>query len=95
MNKAKIKSIVTLLGKYLGILGLLFVFYKLSQEYTFSSFTKQFLLLLDILPILFILNFLSILMGMVAWHIMLLQYAKKTFPFLVSYYYFSKTEIAK
>ena len=95
MNKAKIKSIVTLLGKSLGILGLLFVFYKLSQEYTFSSFTKQFFLLLDILPLLFIFNFLSMLIGMYAWHIMLLQYASKTFPFLASYYYFSKTEIAK
>jgi len=95
VNKAKIKSIVTLLGKSLGILGLLFVFYKLSQEYTFSSFTKQFFLLLDILPLLFIFNFLSMLIGMYAWHIMLLQYASKTFPFLASYYYFSKTEIAK
>jgi hypothetical protein len=95
VNKSKIKSIITLVGKSLGILGLLFVLYKLSQEYTFSSFTQQFLLLLNILPILLILNFLSILIGIIAWHVMLLQYANKSFPFFASYYYFSKTEIAK
>ena len=95
MNKTKIKSIITLLGKSLGILGLLFVLYKLSQEYTFSSFTQQFLLLFNILPTLLILNSLSILIGIIAWHVMLLQYAHKSFPFFASYYYFSKTEIAK
>jgi len=95
MNKSKIKSIVVYLGKSLGILGLLFVLHTLSQEYTFSSFTKQFFLLLDIFPLLFTLNFLSLLVGIFAWHIMLLHYAKRTFPFLASYYYFAKTEIAK
>jgi len=95
VNKSKIKSIITLVGKSLGILGLLFVLYKLSQEYTFSSFTQQFLLLFNILPTLLILNSLSILIGIIAWHVMLLQYAHKSFPFFASYYYFSKTEIAK
>ena len=76
-------------------MGLLFVFYTLSKEYTLSSFTNQFLLLLNILPILLIINILSLVIGMYAWHIMLTQYAKKAFPFLASYYYFSKTEIAK
>jgi len=95
LNKDKLKKAVYFLGKSLGILGLLFVFYKLSQEYTFSSFTKQFILLLDILPFLLILNFLSIIIGIYAWHVMLTHYAKKPFPYLSSYYYFSKTEIAK
>lgn len=89
------KHIITLLGKSLGILGLFFVFYTLSQEYTWSSFSKQFIQLLNILPLLIILNFASMLIGIFAWHVMLVQYAKKTFPFFVSYYYFSKTEIAK
>ncbi len=95
MNKEQIKKLVYFLGKSLGILGLIFVFYKLSQEYTLSSFTKQFILLLDILPFLLVLNFLSIIIGIYAWHSMLLQYAKRSFPYIASYYYFSKTEIAK
>jgi len=95
LDKEKIKKVVYLLGKSLGIIGLLFVFYQLSQEYTLSSFTKQFILLLDILPFLLIINFLSILIGIYAWHIMLLHYAKSPFPYFSSYYYFSKTEIAK
>jgi len=95
VNKEKIKQLVYFIGKSLGILGLIFVFYKLSQEYTLSSFTKQFILLLDILPFLLVLNFLSIIIGIYAWHVMLLHYAKRSFPYLSSYYYFSKTEIAK
>lgn len=95
MNKEQIKKLVYFLGKSLGLAGLIFVFYTLSREYTLSSFTKQFILLLDILPFLLVLNFLSILIGIYAWHVMLSHYAKKSFPYLISYYYFSKTEIAK
>ena len=95
MNKEAIKKSVYFLGKSLGLLGLVYVFYKLSQEYTFSSFTKQFILLLDILPFLLVLNFLSVIIGIYAWHVMLLHYTKRSFPYLGSYYYFSKTEIAK
>lgn len=67
----------------------------LWQEYTFSTFTQQFILFLDILPFLILLNFASILIGILAWHMMLKHYSKKVFPFFESYYYFSKTEIAK
>ena len=95
MNRQKIKSFVYFAGKSLGLLGLIYVFYTLSQEYTFSSFAEQFILLLKILPFLLILNFLSVIIGIYAWHVMLLHYAQKTFPYLASYYYFSKTEIAK
>jgi len=95
LNKKNLKQYIYFIGKSFGILGLLFVFYKLSQEYTLSTFTEQFTLILNFLPIFIILNFLSILIGTYAWHIMLLHYAKKSFPFLASYYYFSKTEIAK
>ena len=95
MNKEKLKKIAYSIGKSLGVLGLLFVFYKLSQEYTLSSFIEQFLLTLKLLPFLFFLNFSSILIGIYAWHIMLLNYANKPFPYATSYYYFAKTEIAK
>lgn len=95
MNKEKIKSIVYFIGKSLGVLGLVFVFYKLSQEYTFESFKQQFILLLDILPLLILVNLASLLIGIYGWHQLLLHYATRTFPYIASYYYFSKTEIAK
>jgi len=95
LNKEKFKNLVYLLGKSLGILGILFVFYTLWQNYTLSSFTLQFMLVLKILPLLILLNVLSILVGVYAWHIMLLHYATQTFPYLASYYYFTKTEVAK
>lgn len=95
MNKEKIKNIVYFIGKSLGILGLLFVLYKLSQDYTWSSFTGQFVLLLPIMPLLILFNFTSLLIGIYGWHQMLLHYATRAFPYIASYYYFSKTEIAK
>jgi len=94
-NQEKIKSLLYLAGKALGILGLLYVFYKLYQDYTFSSFTQQFISVLHITPLLLLVNFLSLIIGIYAWHHMLLSYAKKPFPYLYAYYYFSKTEIAK
>ena len=95
LNRDKLKTIVYTLGKFLGIFGLLFVLYKLSKEYTLSSFIEQFSLILPILPILLLVNIISFLIGIYAWHIMLVQYAGKSFPYIVSYYYYAKTEIAK
>ena len=95
VNKDQIKKIVYFLGKSLGVLGLIFVFYKLSQEYTLSSFLSQLSLLTDTIPMLLVLNFTSTLLGIYAWHIMLLNYAKESFPYRTSYYYFAKTEISK
>ena len=94
-HKEKIKNIVYMIGKSLGILGLLYVFYKLYQEYTFSSFTEQFMSVLHITPLLILVNFLSLVIGIYAWYHMLLSYAKKPFGYVYAYYYFSKTEIAK
>jgi len=94
-HKEKIKNIVYIIGKSLGILGLLYVFYKLYQEYTFSSFTEQFMSVLHITPLLILVNFLSLVIGIYAWYHMLLSYAKKPFGYVYAYYYFSKTEIAK
>ncbi len=95
VNKDQVKKIVYFLGKSLGVLGLIFVFYKLSQEYTLSSFLSQLSLFTNTIPILLILNFTSTLLGIYAWHIMLLNYAKEPFPYRTSYYYFAKTEISK
>lgn len=95
LNKDGLKSAAYFLGKSLGILGLLFVFYKLSQEYTFATFAEKFIFILDILPFLLIFNLASIFVGIYAWHIMLLNYATKPFPYITSYYYFAKTEISK
>jgi len=95
MNKDKLKKAAYFLGKSLGLLGLIFVFYKLSQEYTLATFVEKISLLLDIVPYLLLLNLASTLIGIYAWHIMLLNYAKQPFPYITSYYYFAKTEISK
>ncbi|SFV62372.1 Putative transmembrane protein HieC [hydrothermal vent metagenome] len=95
MPKEKLKTLVYSFGKLLGILGLLFVFYTLSQEYTLSSFSQQFILFIDILPLLIILNILAMIIGIYAWYQMLGHYASAPLNYLTSYYYFSKTEIAK
>jgi len=94
-NQEKIKNLLYFVGKLLGILGLLYVFYKLYQDYTFNSFTEQFISVLHITPLLIFVNFFSLIVGIYAWHHMLLNYAKKPFPYIYAYYYFSKTEIAK
>ena len=95
MNKAKLKTILSYTGKSLGILGLLFVLYKLSQEYTLDTFMERLADTTAILPYLLVLNLLSILIGIYVWHLMLLNYAQRSFPYLLSYYYFAKTEISK
>jgi len=95
MHKERIKKLLTFLGKILGILGLVFIFYTLSQEYTWTSFANKFNFILPLLPLLFLLNILSIILGIYAWHDMLLHYASHHFSFITSYYYFAKTEIAK
>ena len=95
MKKTHLKAAISLVGKILGILGLVFVLYKLSQEYTLNSFFQQLSLIYHTLPILFFLNLISTLLGIYAWHIMLLNYAATPFGYKTSYYYFAKTEIAK
>jgi hypothetical protein len=87
--------IANFIGKSLGFLALLFVFYKISQEFTFSTFVQKFDLILSILPVLFLLNFLSTIIGIYAWHTMLKHYSAASFVFLYSYYYYAKTEISK
>jgi len=93
--KNTVKSLVHLTGKLLGIGGLIFVMYTLSQEYTLSSFSSQFISILSLIPLLLIINITSTLVGIYAWHKMLVHYAQKNFSYVASYYYFSKTEIAK
>ena len=95
MSKEKRKNLLYFIGKSLGMLGLLYVFYKLYHEYTWSSFTEQFISILHITPLLIFVNFLSLVIGIYAWYHMLLSYAKKPFGYVYAYYYFSKTEIAK
>lgn len=89
------KQIATLLGKLLGVAGLLFVVYKLTQEYTFTSFLEQFGEVGSILPLLLLINLFSVMLGIFAWQFMLHNYATEFFNYKTAYYYFSKTEIAK
>jgi len=95
LRKEEIKRVAYFIGKSLGILGLMFVFYRLSQEFTLSDFKEKFFLLIHIVPALIVLNFISVPLGVYGWHMMLLHYAERHFPYSVSYYFFAKTEIAK
>jgi len=94
-SKDNIKALAYFVGRLLGILGVAFVLYQLSQEYTLESFAEKFGEVLFLLFPLWLLNMLSMMLGIFPWHTMLLHYSKVTFPYRVSYYYFAKTEIAK
>ncbi len=95
MNREQIKKILYGLGKLLSILGLGFLFYKLSKEYTLESFYSHLVAYKFIILPLIIINLLSPMIGIVGWRLMLKKYAKKGFSYLTAYYYYSKTEIAK
>lgn len=94
-NKNNLKKILYFIGKSLGIIGLVFVFYKLSQEYSIETFSNKMVLLSHTIPSLVVLNVLSLLIGIFVWYRLLRNYSQKTFPFLAAYYYFTKTDIAK
>lgn len=94
-SKDNIKAFAYFIGRLFGLLGVAFVLYQLSQEYTLESFVQKFGELLFEVPALWMLNMLSMVLGILVWHRMLLHYSKVTFPYRVSYYYFAKTEIAK
>jgi hypothetical protein len=95
MPKDKIKKVVYTLGKTLGFLALGYIFYKLSKEYTLESFIDKFLSIKGVIVPLIIINLLSSVIGIYAWHKMLQAYATKSFNYISSYYYFAKTEISK
>ncbi len=95
MYKERLKLIANQIGKLLGIIGLVYVLYTLSQEYTWQSFIHKFAQIRPLVPALILLNIVSIVLGISAWYILLLHYAQKPFGFVVAYYYFAKTEIAK
>lgn len=89
------KNALSLIGKAFGLFGLIFVVYKLFNEYSLNSFLTSLNSVKSIMVFLFILNYLSMLLGIFSWHLMLNHYAKKSLVFIFSYYHFAKTEIAK
>lgn len=91
----QVKKLLHTFGKILGIVGFLYLFYTLSQEFTLETFILKFSSVIAILPLLLFLNFISVLLGIYTWHSILLNYTSRQFPFIASYYYFAKTEIAK
>ena len=95
MDKNRLKGLIYAFGKGIGFVALFYVLYKLSQEYTLSEFLAKFNTIKSFLIPLIIINLLSSVIGIYAWHLMLLQYAKSSFSYLSSYYYFAKTEISK
>ena len=95
MNKEKIKKYAYSFGKLLGIVGLAFVIYKLFNEYTLDTFLQSFKETLAIFPILIIINIIATMIGIIAWHKGYDHYATKTLPYITTFYFFAKTEIAK
>ncbi|SFV62968.1 Putative transmembrane protein HieC [hydrothermal vent metagenome] len=95
LDKTKLKELLYLIGKSLGFLGIAFVLYRVSQEYTVDSFMDRFIAISDISYILLPINLASTIIGIFVWHMMLIYYSKSLFPYRVSYYFFCKTEIAK
>jgi hypothetical protein len=95
MDKNTLKKVLYAFGKMLGFIALIYIFYKLSKEYTLESFLDKFLAIKALIIPLIIINLLSSIIGIYAWHKMLQNYAKKSFGYLSSYYYFAKTEISK
>jgi len=95
LNRDKIKSILNNIGRILGLLGLVFVLYKISKEYTLSSFVNKISDFKSIFIPLIALNLLSYLIGIYAWRRMMKAYTLKGMKYILAYYYFAKTEIAK
>jgi len=95
LNRDKIKSILNNIGRILGLLGLVFVLYKISKEYTLSSFVNKIGDFKTIFIPLIALNLLSYLIGIYAWRRMMKAYTLKGMKYILAYYYFAKTEIAK
>jgi hypothetical protein len=83
------------LGKALGLIGITYLLYRLYQEYTLDSFFALFVDFLPLLPLLLLLNLLSLLIGIDVWGKMLRHYASSPVSYLLAFYYFSKTEVAK
>jgi len=95
MDKKRVKNLIYAFGKGIGFIALIYILYKLSQEYTLNEFLAKFKSIKGFLIPLIIINLLSSIIGIYAWHLMLLEYAKKSFNYISSYYYFAKTEISK
>ena len=95
MNKENLKKSLYTLGKILGIAGLVFVFYKLFQEYTLSTLMEKLSYFWYIIIPLILINLLSLLIGIYGWHLILKGYIERPLAYTHSYYFFAKTEIAK
>jgi len=95
VRKNSLKSMLYSFGKLLGFAGLVFVFYKISQEFTLSTFIEKFSDFKIIFIPLILLNILSSTIGIYVWHMILKSYSNRDFKYTLSYYYFAKTEISK
>lgn len=95
MNKDKIKELLYTFGKLLSILSITFIFYKIYQEYSISSFYPKIVQFVDISAYLIVLNIFSLLTGIYVWLKILQRYSIKNFGYLTAFYYFAKTEVAK
>jgi len=92
-DQQKIKKILYTFGKSLGVIGLVYILYKLQQEYTVKDFMARIDDTKSIIFYLFILNIVSNLIGIFGWHKLICHFAKNCF--IKSYYYYEKTDISK
>ena len=95
MNKESIKQLAYTFGKVLGFVGLAFVIFKLYREYTFDLFLNNFNQVLCIFFPLIIINVIATMIGIIAWHKGYDHYANRDLPYITTFYFFAKTEIAK
>jgi hypothetical protein len=95
VNKESVKQYLYTFGKLLGVLGLLFVLYKLYVDYTLESFINSLEHSLPIIFPLLVINVIATMIGIIGWHTAYAHYADRTIRYITTYYFFSKTEIAK
>ena len=95
MDKTKLKEALYSFGKLLSVVSIAFIFYKIYQEYSISSFYSKMLAFKGIILYLIALNVVSLLTGIYVWLNILRQYSPREFGYLTAFYYFAKTEVAK
>ena len=95
MDRDKIKNFLYLFGKVIGFLGLAYVIYKITQEYTIESFFSKIKELKLVIFYSLILNLISSFIGIYGWHKIMKNYSKIDLSFITSFYYYAKTDISK
>jgi hypothetical protein len=95
VDKAALKRAAYTGGKLLGFIGIAYVGYKLMHDFSFESFKARLETSMHLWLPLLLINIVSTLVGIYGWHELIVSYAKKPVSFVVSFFYFARTEVAK